>query len=171
MCGISGVVDFDRPPDREVVAHMTAAIRHRGPDDDGLEFRGHAGFGVRRLSVIDIDGSRQPMSNEDGSLWLVFNGEIYNYKALRADLAARGHTLKTCGDAETVLHLYEDHGLDFVDRINGMFAFALWDGPRERLVLVRDRLGIKPLYYAVSGNRLLFASETKAVLEGLGNVP
>jgi asparagine synthase (glutamine-hydrolysing) len=171
MCGISGVVDFDRPPDRDVVARMTAAIRHRGPDDEGLEFRGHAGLGVRRLSVIDIDGSRQPISNEDGSLWLVFNGEIYNYKALRAEVEARGHTLKTSGDGEPILHLYEDLGLDFVDRLNGMFAIALWDGARERLVLVRDRLGIKPLYYAASGGRLAFASETKALLEGLGAVP
>src|SRR5262245_36381229 len=171
MCGIAGVVDFDRPPDRELVAGMTAAIRHRGPDDDGILLRAPAALGVRRLSIIDVAGSRQPLSNEDGCLWLVFNGEIYNYRDLRADLAARGHTLKTSGDGEPILHLYEEHGLDFVDRLNGMFGLALWDGLRERLILVRDRLGIKPLYYAANGGRLVFASETKALLEGLGGAP
>jgi asparagine synthase (glutamine-hydrolysing) len=171
MCGISGVVDFDRPPGRETVAGMSDAIRHRGPDDDGLEIRGPAALGFRRLSIIDLAGSHQPMSNEDGSLWLVFNGEIYNFKSLRADLVKRGHTLKTSGDGETILHLYEDHGLDFVDHLNGMFAFALWDAARERLVLVRDRLGIKPLYYAAKGRRVAFASETKAILEALGTTP
>jgi len=171
MCGICGIVDFDGAPGREQLAGMTAAIRHRGPDDEGIEICGHAALGFRRLSIIDLAGSHQPMSNEDGTLWLVFNGEIYNYRALRADLIARGHTLKTAGDGETILHLYEDLGLEFVDRLNGMFAFALWDGPRERLVLVRDRLGIKPLYYAMTGQRLVFASETKAILEAIGPTP
>ncbi len=164
MCGICGIVDFAGPPEREVVSGMTAALRHRGPDDDGLHTSGPAALGFRRLSIIDLAGSPQPMSNEDDSIWLVFNGEIYNYRALREELVSRGHVFKTGGDGETILHLYEDHGLDFVDHLNGMFAIALWDTRQERLVLARDRLGIKPLYYACQPNRLLFASETKALL-------
>jgi len=165
MCGICGIIDLAGPPDRGAVERMTGAIRHRGPDDSGLFARGPAALGFRRLSIIDLAGSPQPMSNEDDSVWLVFNGEIYNYQDLRAGLLARGHAFKTAGDGETILHLYEEHGLDFVDHLNGIFAIALWDIPRERLVLARDRLGVKPLYYAHRGSRLLFASETKAFLD------
>lgn len=164
MCGICGVVDFDAPVARETLERMSATLRHRGPDDDGFESRPPAALAFRRLSIIDLAGSHQPMSNEDETLWLVFNGEIYNFAALRTDLEARGHRFKTAGDGESILHLYEEHGLGFVDRLNGMFAFALWDAPRQRMVLVRDRLGIKPLYYRVRGRRLSFASETKALL-------
>jgi len=164
MCGICGIIDFSGPPDPEVVGRMTATLTHRGPDDSGLHRRGPAALGFRRLSIIDLAGSPQPMSNEDDSIWLVFNGEIYNYRTLRKELLARGHAFKTAGDGETILHLYEEHGLDFVDHLNGMFAIALWDSRSERLVLARDRLGIKPLYYARQARRLLFASETKALL-------
>src|SRR6266581_7504169 len=164
MCGICGIVDFDREVDRHDVAGMAGALRHRGPDDEGLMISAHASLGFRRLSIIDLAGSHQPMSNEDSSLWMVFNGEIYNYRPLREDLLRKGHAFKTSGDGEVILHLYEEHGLEFVSRLNGMFSIALWDGGRERLVLVRDRLGIKPLYYRLEGRRLMFASETKGIL-------
>ncbi|MDH3686637.1 MAG: asparagine synthase (glutamine-hydrolyzing), partial [Myxococcales bacterium] len=143
---------------------MSKSLRHRGPDDSGIETIGPATLGFRRLSIIDLGGSHQPMSNEDESLWLLFNGEIYNYRSLREDLISRGHRFKTDGDGEVILHLYEEEGDDFVHRLNGMFGIALWDARHRRLVLVRDRLGIKPVYYHVSGKRLAFASETKALL-------
>ena len=164
MCGFCGIVDFQEPVDRATITDMTRAIAHRGPDDNGIEILEHAGLGFRRLSIIDLGGSHQPLTNEDRSLWLTFNGEIYNYKDLRKTLEARGHTLRTAGDGETILHLYEDHGLSFVDHLRGMFAVAIWDSRLQRLVLARDRLGVKPLYYARVGNRLAFASETKAIL-------
>lgn len=126
---------------------------------------GEAGLGFRRLSVIDLESSHQPMSNEEGTVWLLFNGEIYNFKDLRRSLQDRGHRFKTSGDGETILHLYEDHGLDFVHHLNGMFAVALWDTQRRRLVMARDRMGIKPLYYFHDGARIAFASETKALLQ------
>ncbi len=158
-------MDFGRPVDRDALARMSDVLRHRGPDDAGLEVHGPAGLGFRRLSIIDLAGSHQPMANEDESLWLVFNGEVYNYRTLRASLQERGHRLATTGDGETILHLYEDHGLDFVHHLNGMFAIGIWDIPRQRLVLARDRLGVKPLYVARRGERLAFASETKALME------
>ena len=164
MCGIFGIVDFDRPPDAGALQAGLRTLVHRGPDDEGTETRPPAALGFRRLSIIDLAGSHQPMSNETDRIWLLFNGEIYNYRALRADLIARGHRFKTSGDGETILHLYEEHDTGFVDRLNGMFAIALWDEDRDRLVLARDRLGIKPLYYAVDRQRLVFASETKAIL-------
>ncbi len=165
MCGICGITDFTAQVDESLVARMSSLLRHRGPDDDGLESPGATTLGFRRLSIIDLAGSHQPLSNEDDTLWLLFNGEIYNYRSLRPELESRGHRFKTVGDGETILHLYEDHGLDFVDHLNGMFAIAIWDVRRERLVLVRDRLGVKPLYYALGDGKLAFASETKALLE------
>ena len=167
MCGICGIVDFAGPVARDDVERMTSLLQHRGPDDVGIEMRGAAGLGFRRLSIIDLAGSHQPMPNEDETLWLVFNGEIYNFQPLRAMLLARGHRFRTTGDGETILHLYEEYGLDFVDHLNGMFAVAIWDERQQRLVLARDRLGVKPVYYALSpaGDRLAFASETKALLE------
>ncbi len=164
MCGICGIVDFAAPVARADVERMAGALVHRGPDDEGLEEMGPAVFGFRRLSIIDVAGSPQPIWNEDRTLCLVFNGEIYNFRALRERLVARGHRFRTQGDGETILHLYEEHGDDAVLQLNGMFAFALWDAPRRRLLLGRDRLGIKPLYYARVGQRLAFASETKAIL-------
>lgn len=171
MCGICGIVDLDRHVTRDQIAGMTAELRHRGPDDEGIEVSRHAGLGFRRLSIIDIAGSHQPMSNEDGSLWMVFNGEIYNYRSLRAELLGKGHRFKSAGDGETILHLYEDLGLEFVSRLNGMFSIALWDANKERLVLARDRLGIKPLYYRADGRSICFASETKAILSAISSTP
>src|SRR5256885_13700046 len=123
---------------------MAETIRHRGPDDDGFYRSSGVGFGFRRLSIIDVGGGHQPISNEDGTVWIVFNGEIYNYQELRRDLQKRGHTFRTASDTETIVHLYEDLGPRCVDRLRGMFAFAIWDTRRRQILLARDRLGIKP---------------------------
>lgn len=165
MCGICGKVY--REPARSVepawLAAMMAAIAHRGPDAEGQALLGQAGLGFRRLSIIDLETGDQPIPNEDRTLWIVFNGEIYNYRALRADLEARGHRFRTHTDTETILHLFEDDGPDCLARLDGMFALAIWDAPRRQLFLARDRLGEKPLYYADNGERILFASEIKAL--------
>src|SRR6188508_1350636 len=148
MCGIVGLAyrDSNRPVEREQVQRMCAAIKHRGPDDEGLFIEGAVGLGMRRLSIIDLSGGQQPIFNEDGSKVIVFNGEIYNYRDLRQRLLARGHTLRTQCDTETVLHLYEDMGADCARELRGMFTFAIWDKTRGSLLLGRDRFGIKPLY-------------------------
>jgi len=145
---------------------MTDAIAHRGPDEDGHRTAPGIALGMRRLSIIDLAGSHQPLGNEDGTVWTVFNGEIFNFRELRADLIARGHRFATEGDTETIVHLYEEHGRDFARHLRGMFGIAVWDGRRQELVLARDRLGVKPLYYAVEGDRLLFASEAKSLFAG-----
>lgn len=166
MCGIAGFVD----PDLEVEAaetllhRMTDIIRHRGPDDDGHWLDDSAGLGMRRLSIIDVAGGQQPIANEDGSVIAVFNGEIYNYQQLRRELEARGHHFRTSSDTETIVHAYEDDGVDFVRRLRGMFAIAVWDRRRRRLILARDRFGKKPVHYTVVGNRLIFGSEIKSLL-------
>ena len=166
MCGIAGIIRSDeRPVDRDVLARMAARLVHRGPDQEGVWLDGAAGLAVRRLAVIDPEGSRQPLSNEDGSVWLAYNGEIYNYRALRANLSARGHTLRSAGDSEVLVHLYEDHGLNLLGRLVGMFAFAVWDGRRRRLLVARDRLGQKPLYWWHGPQGFVFASEVAALLE------
>ena len=165
MCGIYGVLRLDgAPAPGEALRRMGELTIHRGPDDEGFHADGPVAIGMRRLSIIDLAGGHQPLSNEDGSLWLVANGEIYNYRELRHELLAAGHRLKTDSDCETLLHLYEAHGDAFVDRLNGMYAFALWDSRRRRLLLGRDRLGIKPLYVWQDAKRLVFASEAKAIL-------
>jgi asparagine synthase (glutamine-hydrolysing) len=169
MCGIVGVLHFGASPrdERGDVIRMRDAMAHRGPDDEGLfQTRDRrVTFGHRRLSIVDLSAdARQPMSNEDGTVWLTFNGEIYNFRELRRELEDRGHRFHSGTDAEVIVHLYEDAGLDAVPRLDGMFAFGLWDETRRRLVLVRDRLGKKPLYYTVVNGRLLFASEIKALL-------
>ena len=169
MCGICGTVGPDRV-DRGVLERMVRTLVHRGPDDEGF-FVGEyedgvaVGLGFRRLSIIDLETGNQPLRNEDGSLVLVFNGEIYNFRELRAGLEAAGHRFSTSGDAEVVVHLYEDLGAACVERLNGMFALALWDETRRELLLARDRFGKKPLYYAELANTLLFGSELKALLE------
>jgi asparagine synthase (glutamine-hydrolysing) len=166
MCGIAGILKFD-PAERaeeDRLVRMRDAIAHRGPDGQGLIVDGRVGLAHRRLSIIDVGGGSQPMSNEDGSVWIVFNGEIYNHAALRPGLEARGHRYRSRCDTETILHLYEDEGEGVVDGLHGMFAFAIWDGRRQRLLLARDRLGIKPLYYARTDAELLFGSEIKALL-------
>jgi asparagine synthase (glutamine-hydrolysing) len=166
MCGIAGILSLDgRPVATEDIASMCSTIEHRGPDDSGFFVRDSIGLGMRRLSIIDLHSGHQPLSNEDGTVWVVFNGEIYNFPSLREDLIDRGHILATRTDTEVIVHLYEEHGADLVDHLRGMFAFALWDVRQKRLLLGRDRLGIKPLYYADFGDRLVFASELKAILQ------
>jgi asparagine synthase (glutamine-hydrolysing) len=166
MCGITGFVNrAPRPADRAIVERMTAALAHRGPDGDGIYCEGPAALGHRRLAIIDVAGGAQPMSNEDGTIWLSYNGELYNELEIRPKLEAKGHRYRTVCDAESVIHLYEEEGLDFLGRLNGMFALALWDARAKRLVLVRDRMGQKPLYYAeLPGGGLAFGSEPKAIL-------
>ncbi|MBI4526167.1 MAG: asparagine synthase (glutamine-hydrolyzing) [Deltaproteobacteria bacterium] len=166
MCGIAGILTLDgRPVDRDQVQRMCDSIVHRGPDDEGLYFGAGVGLGMRRLSIIDLKTGHQPISNEDGSIWVVFNGEIYNFKELRADLKRRGHLFATGTDTETIVHLYEEYGKDCVQRMRGMFTFAVWDSRQRTLLLARDRLGIKPLYFAQAGKKLVFASELKAILQ------
>jgi asparagine synthase (glutamine-hydrolysing) len=155
-----------RPVELDALRAMTAAIVHRGPDDDGHRIEPGVALGMRRLSVIDLEASAQPLANEDGSVWTVFNGEVFNFPALRAELAAGGHRLATHGDTETIVHLYEEHGPDFARRLRGMFAIAVWDEPRRRLVLTRDRMGVKPLYLAELDGGLAFASEVKSLVAG-----
>ncbi len=165
MCGIYGILRLDDAPvPAEALAPMARLTEHRGPDDQGVHADGPCAIGMRRLSIIDLAGGHQPLSNADGTLWLVANGEIYNFRELRRDLEAHGHRFKTGSDCETILHLYAEHGDDCVRHLNGMFAFALWDARRRRLVIARDRLGIKPLYVHADGRRLVFASEAKAIL-------
>lgn len=166
MCGIVGILKFDprEQVDESRVKHMRDVLYHRGPDGRGLVVDGRIGFGHRRLSIIDLEGGRQPMISPDGNTWITYNGEIYNFKELRAELAARGIRFATRSDTEVILRAYEEFGEQCVKHLRGMFAFAIWDRLRNRLFLARDRLGIKPLYYAVTDEELVFASEIKAVL-------
>ena len=168
MCGIVGVAERDpqRPIAAATLTEMCDAIRHRGPDDRGVLLEPGVALGMQRLSIIDLARGRQPIWNEDETLAIVFNGEIYNYRDLRTELLARGHAFRTEADTETVLHLYEELGTGVVERLRGMFAFAIWDRRRRALFLARDRFGIKPLYYALAGERIAFASELKALLAG-----
>ena len=166
MCGIAGIVSHKHQAvDVEELRAMCAAMVARGPDDEGTFVKDGAGLAMRRLSIIDLDTGHQPVSNEDGSVWVVLNGEIYNYRELRSELQRRGHRFSTATDTEVIVHLYEEHGADCVSALRGMFAFAIWDGPRRRLVLARDRIGIKPLYYGTVAGRFVFASELKALLQ------
>lgn len=170
MCGIAGIADIDglSHADGAAVGRMTAALHHRGPDDSGSFVDGFAALGHARLSIVDLAAGHQPMSNEDDTIWIVFNGEIYNFPDLHDRLRARGHRFRTRCDTEAIIHLYEDHGEDCVTHLRGMFAFAIWDQKRRRLFLARDRVGIKPLYYRNVGKRLQFGSEIKAILEAPG---
>lgn len=166
MCGIAGQYRHDsNPVDRSTVERMCDAIVHRGPDSGGVHAAGRVGLGIRRLRIIDLDTGDQPISNEDGSVVVVLNGEIYNYRELRDGLAKRGHTFRTKSDTEVIVHLYEELGPDCVAELHGMFAFALWDSKRSRLMLARDRLGKKPLYVHATERRLSFASELAALLQ------
>jgi asparagine synthase (glutamine-hydrolysing) len=167
VCGIYGAfsTDAQRPIQADVLARMAHVLAHRGPDGEGSHLAGPFGMGMRRLSIIDLTGGDQPISNEDGTVWVVFNGEIYNYRELTVALIARGHRFATSSDTEVLVHLYEEHGERCVEHLRGMFAFAIWDGPRRELLLGRDRLGIKPLYYAATPDGLLFGSELKALIQ------
>src|SRR5918993_3546180 len=166
MCGIAGLVGPERlhADDRARVIRMRDVISHRGPDDAGLYEDEHAILGHRRLSIVDLVAGHQPLANEDGSISIVFNGEIYNHGDVRPELEAAGHRYATRSDTETIIHAYEQWGDACVERLRGMFAFAIWDAPRRRLLLARDRLGVKPLYWTISGGRLLFGSEIKSIL-------
>ena len=166
ICGVAGRSGATPPIEEQALRAMTDVIRHRGPDDDGHLVKPGVAMGMRRLSIIDLPGSSQPISNEDGTVWTVFNGEIYNYRELRRDLSARGHQFATGGDTETIVHLYEEHGERFAEHLRGMFAIAVWDVPRRRLVLARDRMGVKPLYLAEGPFGLAFASEVKSLIAG-----
>src|SRR4051812_49337222 len=166
MCGIAGIVATDHL-DHDALARVTRmrdVITHRGPDEAGLHLDGAAALAHRRLSIVDLSTGQQPLSNEDGSIWVIFNGEIYNHAEVRSDLQAHGHCYRTRSDTETIVHAYEQWGDDCVHRFRGMFAFAIWDAPKKRLLLVRDRLGIKPLYWTRKGDTLLFGSEIKSIL-------
>jgi asparagine synthase (glutamine-hydrolysing) len=167
MCGFAGLVASDRlhADERARVTLMRDVLRHRGPDDDGMFVDDHAALGHRRLSIVDLAAGHQPIANEDERVWIVFNGEIYNHAAIRAELESAGHTYRTRSDTETIVHAYEQWGDACVERLRGMFAFAIWDAPRRRLLLARDRLGIKPLYWSLVRGRLAFGSEIKAILE------
>ena len=165
MCGICGVARCGGTPvEQAMLDRMTDSMRHRGPDSRGTYVAPGVGLGVRRLSIIDVEGGDQPISSEDGSITLVCNGEIYNYIELRMGLEAAGHRFRTRTDIETILHLYEDHGVNCVKRLRGMFAFALWDSRNRSLMLARDRLGIKPLFYHLGRMGISFGSEIKAIL-------
>src|SRR5581483_4831723 len=166
MCGIAGIVSGSTADsvDPASIVRMCDAIVHRGPDDAGTFVKGNAGLGMRRLSIIDLAGGHQPIFNEDRSVWIVFNGEIYNFPELRPELESKGHRFATHSDTETIVHLYEEMGADCVQKLRGMFAFALWDDRRGRLLIARDRLGKKPLHYALHNQKLYFGSEIKSIL-------
>jgi asparagine synthase (glutamine-hydrolysing) len=173
MCGIAGIVKFgqDGHADSAVVRRMCDVMAHRGPDDDGIFTQGRIGLGMRRLSIIDLAGGHQPLSNEDGSVWIVFNGEIYNHRALRDRLIAAGHRYQSQSDTETIVHLYEEYGNKCVQHLSGMFAFAIWDAKRKSLFIARDRLGIKPLYYRRDSENFVFGSEIKVLLASTQKPP
>lgn len=166
MCGIAGKLKLDTqsPVNRADIERMLAPIGHRGPDASGIFLDSSVGLGHRRLSIIDLNGGAQPMANEDESVWIVFNGEIYNFQSLREKLVSRGHVFRSRTDTEVIVHLYEEHGTDCLGFLRGMFAFAIWDQKRQRLFLARDRVGIKPLYYCRTDESLYFASEIKSII-------
>jgi asparagine synthase (glutamine-hydrolysing) len=167
MCGIAGIYTFSGldTPEERLIRNMSSALSHRGPDGEGVYCCGNVGLGHRRLSIIDIEGGHQPMSNEDGSLWIVCNGEIYNFPQLKEELICKGHRFKTKSDTEVILHLYEEDKKNFISKLRGMFAFAIWNAKTKELILARDRVGIKPLHYAFCEGRLIFGSEIKAILQ------
>jgi asparagine synthase (glutamine-hydrolysing) len=173
MCGICGQFRFkhDAPVERESIRRMMQTIVHRGPDDEGSYVSGSLGLGFRRLSIIDLSAGHQPMSDEKETTWVVFNGEIYNFKEIRQELENRGHVFRTQSDTEVIIHGYREWGNDVLRRLNGMFGLAIWDEPRKKLLLARDPMGIKPLYYALRDGELHFGSEVRAVLAGLQEKP
>lgn len=167
MCGICGVVNIEHedPVKSDILKEMCDVIKHRGPDDEGFLLDGHVGIGMRRLSIIDLNTGKQPISNENGSVWIVFNGEIYNHIELRHELEKKGHQFKTKTDTEAIVHAYEEWGENCVQKLNGMFGFAIWDKRKQMMFIARDRIGIKPMYYFFDGKRLIFGSELKSILK------
>jgi asparagine synthase (glutamine-hydrolysing) len=166
MCGIAGQFNFQRgePVERETIVRMARSIAHRGPDDEGFFIAGGVGLGFRRLSIIDLAGGHQPMSDAEETVWIIFNGEIYNYRELRAELQNKGHQFRTSSDTEVIIHGYKEWGTRVFDRLNGMFGLAIWDVPNQRLVVARDAMGIKLVYYRIADGQLAFGSEIRAVL-------
>lgn len=173
MCGICGKLSFDRETtiDPTLLKNMADSIRHRGPDDEGYYISGPVGFGFRRLAIIDLNTGHQPISNENGTVWIVFNGEIYNYRELRDQLKSQGHVFRTNTDTEVIVHLYEELGEKCVEKLRGMFGFAIWDDCRKTLLLARDRVGIKPLYYWLGEKSIIFGSEIKSILASQEMLP
>jgi len=169
MCGIAGQFNFATglPIEQERLTRMTRTITHRGPDDEGYFISNSIGLGFRRLAIIDLGGGQQPMSDAAETVWLVFNGEIYNFKELRTELEARGHVFRTNSDTEVIVHGYKEWGPDVLKRLNGMFGLAIWDVGKKRLLVARDPMGIKPIYYAVTKESLFFGSEIRPVQAGL----
>lgn len=165
MCGIAGIFDITSAPEQGLIERMNRIMHHRGPDGEGYYLDGPVALGHRRLSIIDLAGGKQPLSNEDGTVWVTFNGEIYNFQGLRDELIEKGHRFATRSDTETIVHAWEEYGEACVERFRGMFAFAVWDCRKNRLFIARDRLGKKPLYYHTDGKRFIFASEIKALLQ------
>src|ERR1044071_6857359 len=166
MCGIAGILANERLSDdaRPLLKEMADTLTHRGPDGEGFYFDDRIGLAHRRLSIIDLEGGRQPLANEEGTVWVTFNGEIYNYLELRKILVQKGHVFKTSSDTEVIVHLYEEKGEAFVQDLRGMFAIGLWDARNKRLLLMRDRLGKKPLFYSALRDAFIFASEMKSLL-------
>ena len=166
MCGICGQFNFARnePVEPEIVRRMTDSIAHRGPDDEGYFFSGSLGLGFRRLSIIDLAGGHQPMSDAEETVWVIFNGEIYNFKELRAELEQRGHHFRTRSDTEVIVHGYKEWGTEVFNHLNGMFGVAIWDVKKQRLVVARDAMGIKLVYYRIANGQLTFGSEIRAIL-------
>jgi asparagine synthase (glutamine-hydrolysing) len=168
MCGIAGIVNVGsgEAPDRAALGRQLGALDHRGPDEVGLYRDGHAGLAHTRLSIIDLAAGQQPMASADETLWIVFNGEIFNYIELREELIGLGHQFRTKSDTEVIIHAWQEWGEDALDKMNGQWAFALWDTRTKALILARDRLGVRPLYYAETGGRVVFGSEVKAIFAG-----
>ncbi len=167
MCGITGYLNLNKEllgTDTALIAKMCGSIEHRGPDEEGMKIIGPSALGMTRLSIIDLATGQQPITNEDGSIWIVFNGEIYNYQELQDRVIKNGHKLATKSDTETIVHLYEDYGVDCLQYLEGMFAFAIWDSNKQRLFIARDRMGEKPLHWTISNNQFIFGSEIKAIL-------
>ena len=173
MCGICGQIKIasDEPVDQETIRRMSQTMFHRGPDDEGYFFDRSLGLGFRRLSIIDLAGGHQPMSDAEESVWIVFNGEIYNYQELRAELEGRGHKFRTSSDTEVIIHGYKQWGTEVFNHLNGMFGVAIWDVKRRRLVVARDAMGIKLIYYRLADGKLSFGSEIRPVLAAENSRP
>src|SRR6202171_6780689 len=173
MCGICGQLNFARnePVEPDTIRRMTESIRHRGPDDEGYFISGPLGLGFRRLSIIDLAGGHQPMSDAEETVWVILNGEIYNFKELRAELEKRGHRFRTNSDTEVIIHGYKEWGSEVLNHLNGMFGIAIWDVNKKRLVVARDAMGIKLIYYRIANGELTFGSEIRAILAAEDSKP